>query len=157
MAVTSKSAVSAPKPQVVSKARSQTVTMLDNSRLSPAWLLYLCQLQRQVSVVTWLLVTAMLVVYGWTMYSQQKWNQAYKHLETLQLHERQLMSTNEVLKNKLALQAQQPDIGLVPPDPAEAIVLQPAAQRPAQATKLVQLTTQPSVQNSRMTKIPTGY
>jgi hypothetical protein len=103
------------------------------------------------------LVTATLTIYGWSIYSQQRWSQAYSRLETLQLRERQLMSTNEMLKDKLALQAQQVDMGLVPPNPEEAIVLQPASNRPTRATKSILNSTKPSGQTNQLTSIPLGY
>jgi hypothetical protein len=157
MSIASKSAVSAHKRQVTSKTRNQNVRILENLRSSPLWLRYLCYLQQRLSVVACLLLTIMLGVYGWTVYSQQKWSQAYRELKTLQLYERQLTSTSEVLKNKLALQAQQPDLGFVPPNPSEAIVLQPASKHPTRTTKAMLLTTKPSVPPSQLTKLPLGY
>lgn len=112
------------------RPRSQAVSILPNSKLEPFWLLRLCVLQRQFSVVTCLLVAAMLTIYGWTVYSQRMWNQAYRKLGTLQRHERQLTTTNEVLKNQMALQAEQPPMGLVQSNPAEMIFLQPLPQPP---------------------------
>jgi hypothetical protein len=67
------------------------------------------------------------------------------------------MSTNEMLKDKLALQAQQVDMGLVPPNPEEAIVLQPASNRPTRATKSILNPTKPSGQTNQLTSLPLGY
>jgi len=88
------------------------VPVLLSSQSAPFWLLRLCTLQSRFSGVTFLLVTAMLAVYGWTVYSQ---NIGIKHTKAriLQRHERQLTTTNEVLKNQMALQAEQPATGLV--------------------------------------------
>lgn len=155
MAVTSKSAAYIPA-RVTSKARSQNVRILD-SRLLPLWLLHLCKLQRRFTVITWLLVTTLVTVYAGTAYYEQRWNQGNSRLETLQLHERQLMSTNAVVKNKLAVEAQEPDIKLVPPNPAETIILQPAPLRSPRATESMQLTTKLAARNSRLTRIPMGY
>ena len=99
----------------------------------------------------------MLSVYGWTVYSQQKWSQAYSKLENLQLYERQLMRTNEVIKDNLAQQAGHPDMGLVPPNPATAIVLQPATGNPMRANKSIRLATATSAQNNQSTSLPLGY
>lgn len=157
MAITSKSSGSTHKSQVKSKTKGQNVRFLKSSRSSPLWLLCLCNLQQTLSIVTWLLVSATLTIYGWSVYSEQRWNQANSRRETLQLRERQLMSINEMLKDKLALQAQQVDMGLVPPNPEEAIVLQPASNRPTRATKSILNATKPSDQTNQLTSIPLGY
>lgn len=156
MAVASKSPVSSHKP-ITSKAKGQTVQFLEKPRSSPLWLLRLCHLQQPVCVVRWSLMITMLIVYGSIAYSQQKWNQAYSKLENLQLYERQLMRNNEVLKDKLALQAQQSDMGLVAPNPAEAIVLQPVTGNSVRANKSIHLTTNPSAQNNQSASLPLGY
>ncbi len=177
MAVASKSAVSARNPQVSSKARAAElnsgvklvsvpahnssnpsqfrgqIPSLPKSRSVPVWLLRLCYLQKGTSKIALLLAAAMLAVYSWTAYSQQKWSQAYRKLETLQLHERQLMTSSEVLKNQMAQQAQQPSTGLVPANPAEAIVLQLAPQRPSHAAEPIPTSTQ----TDKATPIPLGY
>ncbi|MBW4640222.1 MAG: hypothetical protein KME05_18740 [Gloeocapsa sp. UFS-A4-WI-NPMV-4B04] len=154
MAVASKSAVSARNRKVPSKARAgaelnQKVISLSSPALDlpnrarsnaknvpiqlnapkPIWLLRLYTLQRPSSAVMFLLVTVMLTVYSWTVYSQKMWSQSYNKLESLQRHERQLTTTSEVLKNKLAVQAQQPGTNLVPQNPTKAIFLPPAPQR----------------------------
>lgn len=157
MPVAPKSKVNTHKPPTTSKAKGQTVKFPQRSRSLPLWLIRLCYLQHRFSAFTWLLVATMLSVYGWSVYSQYRWNQAYRKLETLQLYERQLMSNNERLKQDLALQAQQPEMGLVPPLPEEAIVLQPASDRPVPANKSIQLTSESPDRNHRLIKIPLGY
>jgi hypothetical protein len=99
----------------------------------------------------------MLAVYGWTVYSQHMWNQAYQKLGVLQRHERQLTTTNEVLKNQMALQAEQPITGLVPPNPAAVIFLKPAPQRSDHAAAPVPPATKPAAQTEKPTPIPLGY
>ena len=133
------------------RSSGQTVRVLPNSKLKPLWLLRLCVLQRQFSVVTVLLVAGMLTIYGWTVYSQQMWNQTYRKLVTLQRHERQLTTTNEVLKNQMALQAEQPAMELVQSNPAEMIFLQPSPQRPNRTAVTVVPVSKPA------TPIPLGY
>ena len=119
----------------------QPVPILRKRLSAPIWLLSLCGWQRRFSVATFVLVVGMLAVYGWTAYSQQKWFQAYRKLETLKSQERQLTTTNEVLKNKIAEQAEKPIMGLVPPNPSEAIFLVPTSQRLNQAAVTVPATT----------------
>ena len=156
MGAASKSTVPTHRPPITSKTKSQTVKFQARSRF-PLWLIRLCYLQHRFSAFTWLLVVTMLTVYGWTVYFQHRWNQAYNTLETLQQNERQLMSTNERLKDKLALQAQQPEMGLVPPLPEEAIVLQPADESSVPTKNSIELTSKLSAQNHKLTNIPLGY
>ena len=139
------------------KPNGQTVPVLPSSQSAPFWLLRLCALQRRFSVVTFLLVTAMLTVYGWTVYSQHMWNQAYSKLVILQRNERQLTTTNEVLKNQMALQAEQSATGLVPPNPAQVIFLKPEPQRSNHPTDLVPHATKPAAQTEKQTLMPLGY
>jgi hypothetical protein len=98
---------------------------------APAWLRVLVKIQRLSSVSTLLLIMGLLVSYGWTVYTQQRWGQAYSQLGALQKQERQLTAANEVLKNQMARQAEAPAVGLVLPDPGNTIYLAPAPQRPA--------------------------
>ena len=125
----------------------------------PLWLMRLCALQRHSSIVTFLLVASMLVVYGWTVYSQQLWSKEYRKLETLQRHERQLTTTNEVLKNQMALQAERPNTGLVAPSPASAIFLPPAPQNPSlqQASPISPATTPNAGTQQQPTSNPLAY
>lgn len=96
----------------------------------PSWLLFLLRLQQGSAIITLTLVAGVLIVYGWTVYIQQRWGQGYEKLETLKKQERQLISANEVLKNQMAEQAENPTAGLLLPDPSNAIFLTPAPQRP---------------------------
>jgi hypothetical protein len=97
----------------------------------PVWLSLLIRCQQASSMVTLVLVVSVLVVYGWTVYIQQRWGQAYDKLEAFKKQERQLISANELLKNQIAEQAENPTAGLLLPDPSNAIFLTPAPQRPA--------------------------
>lgn len=96
----------------------------------PLWLALLLWTQRGSSVVTLVLGAAILVTYGWTVYIQQQWGRDFDRLEAMKKQERQLISTNEVLKNQMAEQAEKPTAGLLLPDPSNAIFLTPAPQRP---------------------------
>jgi len=159
MAIASKSAVSARK-QIPSKVRavaelnSGVVPLQLRTQSAPLWLLRLCALQRRFCVVTFLLMAGMLTVYAWTVYSQQTWSQAYRKLETLQRHERQLTATSEVLKNYMALQAEQPATGLVLPNPATAIFVVPAPQRAARTPESVIPATKAGAQTK---SVPVSY
>lgn len=98
-----------------------------SNNTTPWWLLRLYTLHRYSCFGMFLLVVAVLVVYGWTVYSQKLWGQSYRKLQELQRDERQLMKTNEVLKNKMAQEAEKPNAGLLSPTPNKTIFL-PAEQ-----------------------------
>lgn len=108
-----------------------SVKRLPNNRALPLWLRSLMGAQKSLSILTWGLATAVLSVYGQTVYSQQLWSQEYRKLETLQRDERQLTAASELLKNQIAQQAEGSRTGLVPANPANTLFLQPAPQRPA--------------------------
>lgn len=112
---------------------SASVKRLPNPRALPLWLRSLMGAQRSLSIITWGLATAVLSVYGQTVYSQQMWSQEYRKLEALQRDERQLTAASELLKNQIAQQAESSRTGLVPANPANTLFLQPAPQRPAPA------------------------
>lgn len=117
----------------------------------PLWLRLFIQLQRGSLVITFVLATAALVVYGNTVYTQQLWSKEYRKLKTLQRNEREMVATNEGLKNQLALQAEQPGSGLVLPSTDSTIFLQPAPQRALPAANPTVLQAEPAP------KTPLGY
>ncbi len=135
------------------KPSGKTIPILVSSRATPPWWLRLCYCQRCSSVVTLLLVAATLTVYAWTAYSQQVWSQAYRKLINLQRDERQLTTTNEVLKNKMAQQAEDKATALEPLNPATTIFLPSPPQHPAPAAS----TSKPSVQKQQQNLLPLGY
>ena len=112
-------------------AQSDVVQTLPRPQTTPSWLKLLLVLQRTSSAFTFFLVIGLMVVYGWTVYTQQRWGRAYSRMETLQKQERQIMAANEVIKNQMAKQAETPDSGLVLPEPGNTIFLTPAPQRPS--------------------------
>jgi hypothetical protein len=130
---------------------ADTVVHSFRPKQKPFWLIVLIKLQQGSSFVTLFLVAAILVVYGWTVYTQQRWGQQYNKLESLKKQERQLVSANEVLKNQMAQQAENPTAGLLLPDPSNAIFLTPAPQRPEVKPK----STVPPVE--KFPKKPLGY
>lgn len=138
------------------KASSQAV-LIQSTRSTPMWLLSLYALQRPSSVVMFLLVATMLSVYSWTVYSQKMWSQAHRNLEILQRHERQLTTTGEVLKNKMAFEAEQPVTNLVLPNPATAIFLPVAPQRPDHTADSVLPPTKAATKTKQPSLIPLGY
>lgn len=117
-------------------ARS-AVRQLPTRRPIPTWLRLLIQLQRGSVIVTFVLVTAALVVYGSTIYMQQHWSKEYRKLKTMQRSERTMIAAGELMKNQLIQQAEQPGAGLVPRTSEHTIVLEPAPSRAPAATPTV--------------------
>lgn len=156
MSVVSKSSpASNRKPQVRPERRvvinpGQKPPISLQSRL-PIWFLFLRSWQRRFGIATYILIAGMLVVYSSNVYLQQKWGQEYRKLENLQRAERQLTTANEVLKNQLAKQAEQPTTALISPNPAAAIILQ--ASTPTSKRSLIK----PNSQSKPIIDIPSGY
>ena len=99
-----------------------------SSQQMPVWLRSLSFLYKGSSVIAFCLITINLAVYAWTVYIQQLWSQEYQKLENLQRDERNLVATNETLKNKLAKKAENPEIGLVAPNSKNTIFLKSAPE-----------------------------
>jgi len=108
---------------------SASVRQLPARRPMPTWLRLLIQLQRGSVIVTFVLMTAALVVYGSTIYMQQHWSKEYNKLKTLQRNERTMVAAGELMKNQLIQQAEQPGSGLVPRTATHTIVLEPQPPR----------------------------
>ncbi|MEM1393422.1 MAG: hypothetical protein AAF757_05745 [Cyanobacteria bacterium P01_D01_bin.116] len=109
------------------KSRSQNQkaipVMPDGSKI-PLWLMRWNTLHRHTAVITFLLVSSTLIVYGLTVYSQHLWSRSYQKLQDLQRNERQLTKHDEMLKNKMAEEAEKPHSGMVSPTPANTIFLE---------------------------------
>lgn len=108
----------------------QVVKSLPHRQPLPTWLKLLLRVQQTSSVLMLVLVAGALAAYGWTVYIQQHWGQEYRRLESLKKQERQLVASNEALKNQMARQAETPSSGLMVPDPSNTIFLAPAPPRP---------------------------
>ncbi|NET01870.1 MAG: hypothetical protein F6K61_15110 [Sphaerospermopsis sp. SIO1G1] len=89
----------------------------------PSWLLRLHSVYRYSSGIAFCLVTATLVVYGWTVYSQEIWGKHYSTLKGLQRHERQLNTTNAALTSKMAKEGEAAGKSLVTPNSRKTIFL----------------------------------
>ena len=101
---------------------------VENIRLKkhPLWLKALMSFHFISSITTFILVGSALGVYGWTVYTQQSWGKSYRYLESLQRNERELITTNETIKNNFAIEAEKPEMGLVDPNVNTTIFLNPA-------------------------------
>ncbi len=129
------------------------IPVVPTSLDAPSWLLRLHTIQRYSSVTTFSLVIVALMLYGWAVYSQQLWTQGYKTLQNLQRDERQLTAANEVIKNKMAQEAEQPSNGLILPTPTGTIFLRSAPIPP----NPVQLTPTPTPQEQQSINPKGGY
>ncbi|MDP5017516.1 MAG: hypothetical protein NWQ43_09485 [Dolichospermum sp.] len=106
----------AKKPTTYANGQSSaSVPVMGNTGNIPVWLLRLYTVNRYSSVLVFLLVVATLIVYGWTVYSQELWSQSYRKLQSLQRHERQLNTANAALTSKMAQEAEKPDTAMVSP------------------------------------------
>jgi hypothetical protein len=113
----------------------------------PGWLQSLMQIQRVVWVGTVAFSTGALGAYGWAVYSQQQWSHSYSQLQQLQRQERQLISSNELMKNQIAQKVDPKALGLAPPKANNVIFLQPeqsSAKPAAVATPPLETETPPS-------------
>ncbi|AVZ30935.1 hypothetical protein [Nodularia spumigena] len=137
------------------KPTEGSLPVMPTSGAAPFWLLRLYTSHRYSSVVTFLLVSATLFVYGWTVYSQELWSQGYNRLQNLQLQERQLTTTNATLKNKMAEEAEQETAGLVSPTPARTIFLPTAS--PSYSSQATPPSTPPNLETQQNTPSPLGY
>jgi hypothetical protein len=117
------------------KKDSQTeISVMPTSEVLPLWLSRLYIFQRNTSIMTFFSVGATLLVYGWTVYSQEIWSQSFKKLDNLQRQERQLTVTNGVLKSKMAADAEKNNSGLTSITPQKTIFLTPTPGSPNQTS-----------------------
>ena len=117
---------SSPTPTVkpTTKSVARVPVAPTQKQLASRQLRSLCLLERIVAVITFCLLGSTLGIYAWTVYIPKVWNKEFGKLETLQRHERHLLSTNETLKHQLAQQAEKPETGLTHPQPFQTIFLQ---------------------------------
>ncbi|WP_414545412.1 hypothetical protein [Nostoc sp. CCY0012] len=140
--------------QVKPQSGFLNVPVVPNSGAAPFWLLRLYTSHRYSSIVAFLLVSATLVVYGLTVYSQDSWGQGYRKLQNFQLYERQLTTTNASLKNQMAEEAEKQTSGLVSPTPARTLFLPTS---PPSASSLPTPDTMPNLATPQQTSSPLGY
>jgi hypothetical protein len=135
---------------------ASVIKVLPDRTLQPVWLRSLLRVQQASSVVVVLLLGGALTVYGLTVYGEQRWSQEYQKLETLRLREQQLSAASEVLKHQLAKEAENPETGLTPQNPAAPIFLQPVPEsRSPVGTQPPN--SEPDVANRDAVKTPLGY
>lgn len=112
-----------PLPQKVKKPP------VGESKL-PTGLRSLLLLKRSVSVFLFLSLAATVTVYSRKEYVEGEWSKSYLQLEALLRDERELIATNEALKNQFADLAEKPKTGLISITPRTTIFLNPVQERP---------------------------
>ncbi|MEL7351386.1 MAG: hypothetical protein AAF283_00310 [Cyanobacteria bacterium P01_A01_bin.70] len=95
----------------------------------PLGLRLLNRMQQGSTVVTSLLVTGALLIYGSTVYVDKSTNRALSQLDELQGESQQLTSANEAIKQSLAEQAVREESGLELSDPGDVLFLSPLPRR----------------------------
>jgi hypothetical protein len=100
-------------------------------------------LQRSSTPITLILGAALLGVYGWSVYSQRAWSEAYSRLNQLQREERQVVTANETRKFEVTEQAVTTSKQFVPQVPANTVFLQPEAPRSPKPPESKSLMTSP--------------
>ncbi len=123
-----------PHTQPIPRAKSTITTPT-----APFWLRALLVIQRGSSILTFCLATAVLMVYGSTVYIQQAWSEEFRQLEQLQREKRELTTADELMKNQLAQRAAAPENGLVAPSPANTIFLPRATTQSVQSAPITPL------------------
>ncbi|MDM3856075.1 MAG: hypothetical protein PT120_14525 [Aphanizomenon gracile PMC649.10] len=111
----------------INRQSNTAVYRMSNTPTLPEWLLRMYMVNRYSSILAFLLVVATLIVYGWTVYSQELWSDSYRKLQSLQRHERQLNTANATLTSKMAQEAEQPGTELVSPTSQRTIFLPPTS------------------------------
>lgn len=114
----------APTRATVRKLQPQPSTL-------PLWLRQLVVLQRGSTIAVVIMGGLTLLAYSWTVHSQRSWSRAYSQLAALRQDEPQLTRANEILKEHLAQEAESLNSGLIEPNPAHMLYLEPAELRPA--------------------------
>ena len=128
---------------------TQKVSPLPQHRPIPAWLRSLSNIQRATCIIFGTVFSLSIIVYGYTVYTQDLWKDQHGQLKRLQAQERQQGVMDENLKNQLATSAELPESGLVAPDPKKIVFIPSAASRP---TKPV-----PVAAPSPVAQAPLGY
>lgn len=101
-----------------------------NSFPLPIWVRVLLSTQKVSIAMTVLLTVSVFVIYGWTVYAQEQWNQQYKKLEQLKRQERQLTTAESSFDNDMLRSIQKKPGELVRESPEKSIFLQAAPLRP---------------------------
>jgi hypothetical protein len=113
-----------PEPQTV-------VKIFPTQPLKPWWLKSLMTVQTLSSITTVLFVSTGLGLYGVSVYNDSIWSKEYQTLERLRRQDQQFRAANEVLKNQIAKDAENPKSGSKGDKPMDNMIfIEPASLRP---------------------------
>ncbi|QLE55263.1 hypothetical protein [Nostoc sp. TCL26-01] len=140
---TSQAKVKASQQQKNPKSEFPNTSVVSTAKTTPLWLQRLYAIHRYSSIAGFALVTTTLAVYGFTVYTQELWSQSYHRLQKLQRDERQITTTNAILTNKMAEEAERQSAGLVSPTPSRTIFLSPVPKTAEVAPLSIKPTSQP--------------
>lgn len=121
------------RPVATAPRSAPTVRRLPTAKPVPGWLRVMAIAQGIMIPLTCVMLGATAFVYGWTVYTQQRWSQNYDRMEALLQREQQLLAADEVFKNELAQQAMSADNALVTSDLNTTLFLEappPVTPRP---------------------------
>ncbi|NMG57375.1 hypothetical protein E1H12_02290 [Geitlerinema sp. P-1104] len=107
---------------------------LRQQRSSARSFLPLPWLRRSSTLISALLATSTLTVYGGTVYSQQQWHDATRELEQLRQQERQLVIATEALRQNVMELEQHNELENLAIASEQTLYLTPAPQRPSSAS-----------------------
>lgn len=119
----------------------------------PLGLKILLFFQRSSTVVTIGLIGITTIVYAQTNYTPQQWTEQYRKLIMLQSAERNLVATDESIKNQIAEEAEKKETGLVNPLPSSVLFL----PSPTGLQKLPPNKSQNTSTNNALNLNPQGY
>ncbi|MEO1145203.1 MAG: hypothetical protein AAFY26_06365 [Cyanobacteria bacterium J06638_22] len=116
------------------------VRRLSTAKPIPGWLRAMAIAQGIALPLTFAMVGIMGIVYGWSVYTQQRWSQNYDQLDQLWQREQQLLAADEAFKNELAQQAMNENNALVVSDLNSTLFMDappPVAPRPVAPTEAI--------------------
>lgn len=112
------------------------VQIFPEQQVKPWWLKSLSAVQTVCSVTTAVLVTTSLAFYGVTVYNDSIWSKEYQTLERLRRQDHQFRAANEVLKNQIAKDAENPKASSTAQKPMDTMIfIEPAPLRPEVASE----------------------
>lgn len=112
------------------------VKIFPEQGVKPWWLKSLMSVQTLCSVTTVLLVSTSLGLYGVTVYNDSIWSQEYQTLERLRRQDQQFRAANEILKNQIAKDAENPKAGATGEKPMDTMIfIEPAPLRSEAASE----------------------
>jgi len=112
------------KPQVRKSSVVKSKAFRSANTL-PKNLKTLSQIQKSSFAVAIATMASSICLYASTVHIPKLWSQEYRHLEDLQLQERQLVAINETIKYQIAQEASQDDrLGISKPE--SAVFIRPA-------------------------------